>query len=184
MGRLDELVEILEGVPGEPKFVHVEHDAALVQDPEDDRFPVNRRDGGDPEVNLLPFHPEHDPPVLREAPLGDVQLGHDFEPGDDRRLEAFRGRFHVVQHAVDPVPHPEMILERFQVNVRGPPFDGPGDDQVHETDDRTFGGHVPQLIHVLFIPGLVFRDAVDILDDLLHGRSARAVGALHRLEDL
>ncbi len=144
---------------------------------------MNGWDGGNPEINLLSFHPQHDPPVLGEASFGDVQLGHDFDSRDDCSLEAFGRRLHVVEHSINPIANPEVVFEGLQVNVGGPSLDSPGDNQVDQADDRPFRGHIPQLIDILFVSSLVFRDAVNILDDFLHGRSADSVRTLDGFQD-
>ena len=62
---------------------------------------------------------ELDAAVLRQALLGDVQLGHDLQARDDRRLEVLDLRrdrgFH--QHAVNAVADAQLVLERLDVDV-------------------------------------------------------------------
>ena len=52
----------------------------LVEDPHDNALPMEYGDGGDPEV-YLPIS-DHEPyaAVLRQPPLGDVQLRHNLDP--------------------------------------------------------------------------------------------------------
>ncbi len=43
---------------------------------------------------------------------------------------------HVVQRAVDAVPHPDPVGLRLDVDVRGPVAQRLGDDLLHDVDDR------------------------------------------------
>ena len=68
----------------EAELVEVERDAALVEDAHHDRFAVHRRHGGHAQVDLLALHAQPDAAVLRQAPLGDVEVGHDLDARDHR----------------------------------------------------------------------------------------------------
>src|SRR3972149_4395191 len=54
-------------------------DGLLVQDPDDGRLAGGRGEDGDPEVDVPVVHPGLESAVLRDAALGDVQLGHDLD---------------------------------------------------------------------------------------------------------
>ena len=139
-----------QDVVGEPQALQLEAaGVALVQDAHHQALPVKGGQGGDPQVDLLAQHLELDAAVLGQPALGDVQLGHQLEAGDDGGLQLGGGRVHGVQDAVDPVAHPEVLLEGLQVNVAGPALDRPGDHLVDHANHRDLGGHVPQLLDVL-----------------------------------
>ena len=73
-----------------------------------------------------------------------------------------------MENAVDPVANPEVVLKRLKVDVAGPSFDGPGDDQVHETNDRTFRSQVFQMPDILSrVSRVIEFIAVDIFDELV-----------------
>ncbi len=75
-----------------------------------------------------------------------------FRRESDRVLE-LQGRIHdLVQDPVDPEADPELLLVRLDVDVRRPPFDGVGQDEVHELDDRRLFGRIDQRVevHLLF----------------------------------
>jgi hypothetical protein len=44
-------------------------------------------------------------------------------------------RDHLVEHAVDAVPHLELVLERLEVDVRGAILDGLQQHEVQQLDD-------------------------------------------------
>src|SRR5262249_39691486 len=83
-----------------------------------------------------PAHAELEAPVLRDASLGDVQLRHDLDAGDDRPMVTLVDRIHgLVQNAVDAVLDDDDILLSLDVHVRGAPLDGIEDDRIDQLDD-------------------------------------------------
>ena len=56
--------------------------------------------------------------------------------GQDRAQQPAGGAVALDQHAVDPVADADPILERLDVDVRGPQLHGLGNDQLHQPDDR------------------------------------------------
>jgi hypothetical protein len=60
----------------------------LVEEAERDGLGVNRRDGGNADVEDDAVRLEIDAAVLRKAFFGDVEARHDFEARDDGVLEA------------------------------------------------------------------------------------------------
>ena len=112
------MVELAASVLWKAERVEVHDDARAVEDTEHDALAVERREGRDAEIDLFPHEPELDAPVLRQPALGDVELRHDLDAGDDGGLETPGRCLDVVQHAVDPVPDLQLVLERLDVNVR------------------------------------------------------------------
>ena len=141
--------------------------------------------GGDADVDVLAAEADADAAVHREALLGDVEVGHDLDAGDDRALEAvqLRRHVHLVQHAVDAVADAQLRLLRLDVDVRRALAIGLGDDPVHELDD---GGLLALGPHVDLRDGalLVVHRVAAVLDHLLDRVRAHAVELLDRLVDL
>ena len=81
-------------------------------------------------------HLQLDAPVLRHAALGDVQLRHDLEARDQRRLELHRRLHHFLQRAVDAVADADLVLEALEVDVRRAALHRVGEDGVDQLDDR------------------------------------------------
>ena len=174
--------ELAEDVVLEAEPLEVERDAALVENPHDDRFAVHRRHRRHAQVDLLAVHAQPDAAVLRQAALGDVEVGHDLHARDDRRREPARRRLDLVQHAVDPVADDEPVLERLDVDVRRPRFERVGDDERDEPDDRRLGREVLQLLDVRVERELVA--LLDVADDLADRGAPGAVEALERRVEL
>ena len=97
-------------------------------------------------------------PSCGNAPLGDVEVRHDLEAGDQRRAQLERRLHDLLQNAVDAVPHAQLVLEALEVNVRCSTRDGVGEERVDELDDWRFldGDGERRRRHVLF----------DLLDEL------------------
>ena len=154
-------------------------DAALVQDPHHDGFAVHRRHRRHAQVDLLALYPQADAAVLRQPPLGDVEVRHDLDARDHRGGEAARGRFDFVQHAVDPVADDEPVLERLDVDIGRARVERIGDDERDEPDHGRFGREILELLDV-GVEREVVAALLDIADDLSHRRPPCAIQALER----
>ena len=111
--------------------------------------PIQDGDRGNPEIDLPAAHDQADPAVLGEAPLGDVELRHDLDPGDDGGLESLGGGLDIVKNAVDAVPDLHLVLEGLDVDVACAALDGLRDQKVDDLDDRRLRGQVLQVPHVI-----------------------------------
>ena len=178
--RLQQHVEErLQRVVLEAQALEVERHAALVEDPHHDRLAVHRRHRRDAKVDLLALHAQPDAAVLRQPPLGDVEVRHDLDARDHRGGEAARRRLDLVQHAVDPVTDDEPVLERLDVDVGRARVERVGDDERDEPDHRRLRREVLQLLDVGVERELVAA-LLDVADDLAHRGAAGAVQALER----
>src|SRR5205823_11990395 len=102
----------------------------------DDLLAVHRRQGGHAEVDGLAADHTRHASVLRNAALGDVEVGHDLQAGDQPRLDVLRRPHHLVEHAVDAVADPDVDLGGLDVDVGGPVGNRLADQEVDELDDR------------------------------------------------
>ena len=92
----------------------------------------------------VPRHRKLDTAVLRQAPLRNIEPRHDLDAGRDCRREA-RGRaFRLVQHAVVAIAEAQLVLERFDVDVRRLRLDGALDNLVHKSNDRCLAREILQ----------------------------------------
>src|SRR5437762_2351011 len=81
------------------RAVHV--DGAVVENTHHDLLARRARQGGKSQVDLSAVHDGADASVLRQPPLGDVEVRHDLQTADDRRVHLV-GRVHrLEQDAVD-----------------------------------------------------------------------------------
>jgi hypothetical protein len=131
------------------------------------------------QIELLALHPQHDPPVLRQPALGDVEPAMILMRDDRRSGQVGRRAFAFLEHAVDAVAHLQPVLERFDVDIRCAQFHRALDHQVHQPDDRRFRGEVAQVLDIVeaFL-------ALGVLDDAVHRAAALAMPALDQFVDL
>ena len=85
---LDRLLLVLGACPSASRL---EHRGALAQDPDHDLLAERGRQGRDPEVHRLAVHRDARAAVLRPEPVGDVEPGHDLDPGDERAARRCAG---------------------------------------------------------------------------------------------
>ena len=121
----------------EPELAELLADRLLVEDADDGVFAVHARHDRHAEVDGLARHLQLEAAVLRHALLGDVELGHDLDARDDRRMELFGDRPHRrLQHAVDAVLHVHRVVAGLDVDVARAPLNGREDGRIHQLDDR------------------------------------------------
>ena len=121
---------------------------------------MNRGHDRDAEVDQAALVAHAETAVLRDAPLGDIELAHDLDARNDRRVPVLRDRRHgVVQHAVDAVLDGDFLVARLDVNITGAAFQRAEDRRVDQLDDRrdiaVGGGQLvdrERLVRVLLSP--------------------------------
>src|SRR5690348_17483327 len=89
---MDGVVELLVGPRVEAELGEIELQRLLVENAEDGLLAEDRGQDRNAEVDLAGAKSEFDPAILGDASLGDVEVGHDLQTRDDRRLEALRWR--------------------------------------------------------------------------------------------
>ena len=95
-----------------------------VEQAHDDAFAVERGQRGNAQIDFAAQRLDLDAAVLRQAALGDVQLGHQLQARDDGGLQLARRRLLIEQHAVHAEADAEFLFERLDVNVAGALLDG------------------------------------------------------------
>ena len=148
-GCSQHVLELRQEFVGEAELVEVEHHRFAIEQAHHHRLAVRGRHGAHAQVEFLALHAQHDAAVLRQAALGDVELGHDLDAADHGGGEVGRRALAFVQHAVDAVAHFQAVLERFDVDVRRTQLDRALDHQVDQADHRRFGSQVAQVFDVV-----------------------------------
>src|SRR5688500_8744857 len=89
----------------------------------------------DAEVELL-FPDGHlNPPVLGASALGDIHLRQNLDAGDDGAEEPAGRTVAFVQDAVNSITDADDLLERLDVDVRGPKLHRLLNHELYEADD-------------------------------------------------
>src|SRR6266849_1716920 len=173
---VEEIEKDLERVRPEPKDSEILDEVGAVEDAHRHALAVERRDGGDAQIIVLPADGDPDAAVLRQAALGDVELRHDLDARDDGGAQPGRRRRALTQEAVDPVANDEAVVEGFDMDVGRTAFDAARDQEIDETDDRGLARQVAQTVDVLV--GDVVVGLADLCDDLTHRALAVFIKAL------
>ncbi|GBD46041.1 hypothetical protein HRbin41_00860 [bacterium HR41] len=129
----------------EPELVELDERPAGVEDAQNHRLAARDRQGRDTKIHVAAGDGQADAPVLGDAALGDVELGHDFQTRDHARDQRARDRRRVAHHAVDAQAHAHVAAGGLEVDVRGAALDSVGDHRVDETHDGRLFGDVAQL---------------------------------------
>src|SRR3990172_3918453 len=130
VGPVDRVPESLHVGFGEPEPLELEltefgGDGFLIQDPDDHGLAEVTRHDRHPKVDRPPVEAKCESAVLGNPALGDVQLGHDLDPRDDRLLVAPVQRLHRrIECSVNPVLDEQMALGPLQMDVARPPVEG------------------------------------------------------------
>src|SRR5688572_33306937 len=67
----------------EAELAKADVDARFIEDSHDDLFAERRGDRADAKVEVFALVPDLDTAVLRNTPLGDVHVRHDFQAADE-----------------------------------------------------------------------------------------------------
>ncbi len=149
---------------GHAELVHAQQNGGAVEQTQHDRFSVQHWNHRDADVYLMVGDANLNTSVLGDSLFSNVQLAQDLEPRDDGGLELLDlgGHRCFLEHAVDAVTDAQRVLERLDMHVRSPQFDGLGEDLVDEADD---GGSFSRLGQVHIVVGV----RVDDLEAVLAG---------------
>ena len=168
--------EVVEAQPAQI----VEVAGGAVEQAHDDAFAVEGGQRGDAQIHFAAQDFDLDAAILRQAALGDVELGHQLQARDDGGLELARRRLLVEEHAIHAEAYAEFLLEGLDVDVAGAVLNGLPDHGIDQPDDGRLAGHVAQVLEVFVglrgadfgIEGLLGALAVVLVDgveDVLFG---------------
>src|SRR5205823_13494513 len=104
-----------------------------IENTQHDLLAEQRRAGADAKVDGAILRQLHlDAAVLGDAPLGDVETGHDLQTGRKLLGQLHRRLRDLLQYSVHAQAHPVELLERLEVNIRRAAADGIQHDLVDE----------------------------------------------------
>ena len=158
----------------------------FVEDAQDAVLAMHRGHDRDAEVDLAALVTNAEAAVLRNPPLGDIELAHDLDARNDRLVPILRDRRHgVVQNAVDAVLDGDFGIPRLDVDVAGAPFERVEDRRIDQTDDRRDVGIAGQLVDGKGLAGVFGANDVEneALGDFFEN-ALRLLGFLQQIVDL
>ena len=130
----------------ETQLVQAVHRRIAVQNAHHDLFAVDRRQGGNPQVDHAHRRFDGNPAILRPAALGDIKLRHDFQARNQRLMHLVRNMNLVDQHPVNPVAHDNTLGARLNMDVGSTEPDRLDDDCVGNADCRWRFGIAQQIL--------------------------------------
>ena len=148
------------------QVVEAKDGAVLVEDPHHALLAPDGGGGGDPDVGVLAVDRSGQLAVLRTPSLHDVHARHDLDPTDESDAHGGRQHEHFLQCAVDPETHPDDVLRRLDVDVRGSVPLGLCEDAGDDLDDRRIVRDDLGLAGVVLAPGSL--DRLECFDELVH----------------
>ena len=125
----------------EPELAELDPCPAHVEDADDDALAVHGRRGGNAQIDSLAQQRHPRPPVLRQAALGNVQLGQDLDARDHGRRQPGRRGAHLTQAAMNAVAHAQrhvvdLVAAGAQLHRRGALDGDVGLDAATARDDE------------------------------------------------
>ncbi|OQB89600.1 MAG: hypothetical protein BWX86_02420 [Verrucomicrobia bacterium ADurb.Bin122] len=135
----DALAVALQILLGETERGQRQRGLLFVEDAHHDFLAEVHRAGGDAQIDvdvLFREFFEDDAAILRQPTLGNVEVAHDLQAGDERVGGGLRQAQFFLAQAVDAVPHHQILFLRLDVDIRRAADVGVLDDAVGELDDR------------------------------------------------
>src|ERR1051325_5161521 len=120
--------------------------ALFVEKSQDDALPAERWDRRNANVDLSILQSQTNASVLRDASLGDVEVGHDLDAANDRRRKVRRRRRCFLKNSIDAVPHTEAVLITLEVDVRRPCIERLDEQQIDQSNDRRLVRQMQQIV--------------------------------------
>ena len=101
-----------------PQLLKVQVHLRSVENTKHHAFTEHRRKYADAKIDRMPLHLQPDTAVLRQTPLRDVEIRHNLDTGTQRHRDMLGRRHHLIQRAVDTIPHFVLIFKRLEMDVR------------------------------------------------------------------
>ena len=110
----------------------------LTQKTKTDRLPRHRGNRRDTHVDRSTLKLQIDSPVLRQPPLCNIQMRHNFDSRNQRGLEQLdpRGNRNITQDPVNAIPNLQIILQRLDMNICRPLLQSLTDHLIHKFNHR------------------------------------------------
>src|SRR5713226_2510386 len=167
-----------------PDLGEVEQHRALVEQAHDDALAEHGGRGGEADVDVAAGELHADAAVLRQALLRDVQAAHDLHARADAVLEPLRRPDDLLQHAVHPEAHADVLLLRLDVDVAGALLGGAEEQRVDQPDDGRLVAGVEQVLRLLqLVRDHVQVAGLEIADQLLRLVGGAVVDGVDAVED-
>ena len=147
MGLGDQALQLGQCVALHTHRFEAQRTAAFVQQPQHGAFAVGAGQGAHAHVHGAGADTQADTAVLRQAFLGNVEVGHDLQARNQGRVEGSVGLHHFAQRAVHPEAHTRMALVGLDVDVTRAVACGLRQQCVEHPDDGRVACGFEQVFH-------------------------------------
>ena len=147
VGSGDQRIHLRQGCRRHAEARQIEPAGLLVEQAQYNAFAVPGRDRRHPDVDRFARHAQRNAAILRQAFFGDVELRHDLDARDDRRMQGARRLDQVAQRAVDAQAHHRAGFEWLDMDVGGAVAQRLGEQCIDQTDQRRVVLAVEQVFH-------------------------------------
>ena len=136
VGPGQDVFKAAQGGCGHAQALQVEAPGLFVEQAHHHALAMGRRQSRDAHIDFMPGQSKADAAVLRHALFSDVEARHDFDPRHQQVRQLTFGPQHFAQLAIDAHAHRQVMLEGFQVHIRGFLAHGFTQQRVDQTNDR------------------------------------------------
>ena len=158
MGLVDQVVDPRQRPIIHAKGRQLELAAFLVEQTQHGTLAETGGQSGDTHVDLAARQAQRNAPVLRQALLGNVEIRHDLDAREHRRMQPAMRFRHRLQGAIEAEPDRRARLVGLDVNVRCALPQRLREQHVDHADDRCVVLRIEQILdpgHFLHQPGKV-----------------------------
>ena len=143
----DELLETRQRAPFHAHRRQVEPHARLVEQAQHGALTVRARNGADAHIHRAGPDAQADAAILRQPLFRNVELRHDLQARDQRRMQGAVWLHHLAQAAVHTEAHAAVALVRLYVNVACTVARRLCQQGIEQADDGRIVGRLQQVFH-------------------------------------
>ena len=132
VGLIDGLNDEVVTVLGKAQGLEFQLHRTTIENTKHHGLAEGGRERRETEIHLFARDHRADTAVLREAFLGDVQVGHDLQTRSHGRGQMLGRRGHLIEGTVDAVADLELVFEGFEVDVRSAVLHRLHEDEIDE----------------------------------------------------
>ena len=153
VGFAEQFAQVRQGPVRHAQALQFEAPGLFVEQAQYHSFTVRRWQGRDPHIHFMPGQAQGHAAILGHALFSDIQPRHDLDPRHQQRRQFTPWPEHFAQLPIDAHAHRQVLLEGFQVHIRGLFAYRFAEQRVDQANDRRIAllfqqvGGLRHLIH-------------------------------------
>ena len=136
VGFAEQFAQGCQGAVRHAQALQFEAPGLFVEQAQYHSFTVRRWQGRDPHVHFMPGQPQGHAAILGHALFRDIQPRHDLDPRHQQCRQFTPWPEHFAQLPIDAHAHRQVLLEGFQVHIRGLFAYGFAEQRIDQANDR------------------------------------------------